>query len=159
MIDQVMNEINNHFPRTLDAGKYTINGDTLTGALVANYQAGQYVYIIGSILNDGVYKITEVAPGEITLDTTLADEVGEFAVWGLAIPNAFLKIVEDIEAYQAKGPSDGVASESIGRYSVSYKNGGGWRDIFKGRLDVYRCIYDTTKRPRECRGWQNRMCL
>ena len=117
------------------------------GALPQTYglKVGQYFRIVGSTLNDGVYQYPV---------TTLTDETFTGAVWGMALPNIFIELLNDIEAWKTKYASvDSAAmspfsSESVsGVYSYSKNTGGNdttkdksgtWQGVFGARLAPYR---------------------
>lgn len=116
------------------------------GALPQTYglKVGQYFRIVGSTLNDGVYQYPV---------TTLTDETFTGAVWGMALPNIFIELLNDIEAWKTKYASvDSAAmspytSESFGGYSKSGGAGsvdtskdksGTWQGVFGARLAPYR---------------------
>lgn len=104
---------------------------------------GQYIRIVGSSLNDGVYLLE---------DADFEDEVFEGAVWALAIPPAVIAISEEITAWTEKyGKADSAAlspfnSESFAGYSYSKSNASGtagagtWQDVFGSRLTIWRKI-------------------
>lgn len=123
-------------------GKITINN----GALSETYglKVGQYFRIIGSTLNEGVYRYPL---------TTLTDETFSGAIWGMSLPKAFLSLLDDIETWKTKYASaDSAAlspysSESFGGYSYSKSSGsndtttdksGTWQGVFGARLAPYR---------------------
>lgn len=116
------------------------------GALSETYglKVGQYFRIIGSADNDGVYQYPI---------TTLADETFDGAIWGMALPKAFIALLNDIEAWKTKYASvDSAAmspytSESFGGYSKSGGAGssdtnkdksGTWQGVFGARLAPWR---------------------
>ena len=112
-------------------------------------KVGQYFRIVGSTLNDGVYQYPV---------TTLTDETFTGAVWGMALPNIFIELLNDIEAWKNKFNSldtrDGQQtmspfnSESFGGYSYSKSSGGAgdtskdksgtWQGVFGARLAPWR---------------------
>ena len=110
---------------------------------------GQYFYIVGSALNDGVHKYPWAE---------LQDETFTGHIQAMAIPQAVILIAKDITDWQKKyGGADSLAmspfnSESFGGYSYS-KSGagagnsssgsggsGGWQSIFASRLSPWRKI-------------------
>jgi len=121
---------NNFFERSSEYGRYTISENAI--AVRGDYKAGQYVRIMDSLLNDGVYKISTVEAGEITLDATLTDEEFCGYIVGLAIPNEFITLAAKVEAFTNRG----IASESIPNYSVSFnaKNG---VEAYRSDLQAY----------------------
>jgi hypothetical protein len=121
---------NNFFERSSEYGRYTISENAI--AVRGDYKAGQYVRIMDSLLNDGVYKIASVEAGEITLDATLTDEEFCGYIVGLAIPNEFITLAAKVEAFTNRG----ISSESIPNYSVSFnaKNG---IEAYRSDLQAY----------------------
>ena len=150
MLTEVLAYLRNWFERAKFFGIFQIVNGTLRtqysngiAFLEITPKDGQYIRIIGSALNDGVYQW----PVE-----GLHDEEFDGAVWLLAVPPILSAIVNDIEDWQAKnGSADSAAmspfqSESFGGYSYSKgssASGGSaltWQDAFKGRLSPWRKI-------------------
>lgn len=129
----VMDSIYNHFERTLESGEFTISGGVLSGAEFL--LDGQYYLIEGSALNDGLH----LHPAGDLVDEAFSGEV-----WGLSVPRAFVKLVEEIEGWQEKHPVSGYTSESFGGYSYSLPTNSAtgqaaqWQDVFRARLNPYR---------------------
>lgn len=112
------------------------------GALVGEYgiATGQYFRIIGSALNDGVYKYGD----------TLEDEVFDGAIWLMAVPRDVRNLITEITAWQEKyGGIDSenmspYQSESFGGYSYSKGTGSSessvptWQSVFADRLGRYK---------------------
>lgn len=145
MIDQVMKEVNNHFVYSDEKISLDIvDPNQITGDFKERYLPGQYICLNGTILNDGVYKILNINGKTITLDTdALLDEQTEGIsfIFGLRPPKAFLSLVAEIESYAANNNKDGISSEAIDDYSVSFKEDGGWKSVFKAKLNTYRRMY------------------
>lgn len=116
------------------------------GALAETYGllSGQYFRIIGSLKNDGVYEYPV---------TALQDESFDGAVIGMAIPAAFIELLEKIEAWETKYADVNSAnmspysSESFGGYSRSGGGGnsdttkdksGTWQGAFGAELQAWR---------------------
>jgi hypothetical protein len=121
---------NNFFERSSEYGRYTISENAI--AVRGDYKAGQYVRIMDSLLNDGVYKIASVEAGEITLNETLADEEFCGYIVGLAIPNEFITLAAKVEAFTNRG----ISSESIPNYSVSFNAKSGV-EAYRSDLQAY----------------------
>lgn len=118
-----------------------IETDGLLVSDVSKFIANQYILIMGSKLNDGVYQITSIVGNKLMVSDLLA-EVPSCYVYGLAIPRQLLSLVSEIEAYNLK--SSGVASESLGDYSVNYGNENGdvsWIVAYRKRLAPFRKVY------------------
>ena len=141
MLFEVCNEINNFFDYEREFGKFEILNHALDGVTIST---GQYYRIIGSVFNDGVYK-------RGIDDLALEDEEFNGAVWKMAVPSAFLSLVDEIEDWSAKYlTADSAAlspfvSESFGGYSYSKAGnstsgdtGASWADAFAKRLNAWR---------------------
>ena len=140
MIGQVCAEVKNYFIQPdvdIHASNYTVTNGQI--GPVPFLKDGQYYRIVGSVLNDGVYK-------HGTDDTDLADEEFFGAVWAMRVPREFVSLVADIQAWEtanATALSGPYSSESFGGYSytkATSANGGAytWMDQFKNRLNAYR---------------------
>lgn len=141
MLTEICQEIRNWFKQSSYYGKFTITDgiidlSELNGAI----KDGQYIRIIGSTFNDGVWQYPT---------QTLQDEVFEGVVWGLRIPPAFLSLVQQIEEWQGKyGGVDALSpynSESFGGYSYSKSTGANgeattWKNAFARQLNLWRKI-------------------
>lgn len=157
MIEQVLKEINRYFPRTVETLK-EIEVDGFIGDWKERYVVGQYIYVRGTIMNDGVYQLTEVSPAKLTVAETLTPEVvgdREYsALLGLAIPNEVLRLATEIENYS--GAKGGVSSESLGDYSVSYSDDGSWQSVYKKALNQWRIPYSDINKFVSSYRWQDR---
>lgn len=133
--------LNNYFDHERRFGTFEISGGTLE---IEGAQNGQYVRIVGSVFNDGVYQYPL---------SNLTNETFDGAVWLLAIPKIIVDMVGEIDDWQnanADVLSSPYQSESFGGYSYtkasggSIQNGGSgiltWQSFFKSRLDEWRKI-------------------
>ena len=133
--------LNNYFWRTKRNVKMTISGGTFT---VDFLKEGQYFRILGSDLNDGVYKYPV---------TDLKDEEFEGQIWSMAVPQTVIDLASEIGTWQEKyGAADSAAmspfnSESFGIYSYDKgsassssgsENPNSWQSVFASRLIPYR---------------------
>lgn len=142
MLETVLMYLNNWFAVGRYDDTYTIEDGKLTLPFLVN---GQYFRILGSLLNDGVYKYANgTALDETGTEITLIDETFDGSVWALAIPKGFLSIVEEITAWTAKNGDGGAyTSESFGGYSYSKATNSkgmavGWRDVFAAQLAPWK---------------------
>ena len=142
MLETVLMYLNNWFAVDRYDDTYTIEDGKLTLPFLAN---GQYFRIVGSLLNDGVYKYADgAALDESGIEITLIDETFDGSVWALAIPKAMLSTVEEITAWTAKNGDGGpYTSESFGGYSYSKATNSkglavGWRDVFAAQLSPWK---------------------
>ena len=115
------------------------------GVLVADpdeFLPGQYIRILNSRLNDGVYLITGIMDDLLEVQGGLTAEQTDFMyIDALVIPPQLLELIADIETYVANGDSGGVKSESLGDYSVAYTGDGSWQSVFKERLSPWRRLF------------------
>lgn len=125
--------------------KLFFDGADMAGLL----KDGQYIRIVDSTLNDGVYKF----PDELEM---LSPEEFTGSVWGMAVPLEVISLAEDIEKWQSKyGDIESAAmspynSESFSGYSYSKSTGtysgsgesqaGTWQGVFRARLNLWRKI-------------------
>ena len=139
MLTNICQEIRNWFDRGQPKfnGIFTIENNKIT-EIDEKIKENQYIRIIGSTFNDGVHKYGE----------QLTDEEFTGSVWLMAIPNSFLKLVDEVNEYVLNNESSGKSpytSESFGGYSYTRatKSDGSfvtWTDAFKTRLNAWRKI-------------------
>lgn len=149
MIDQICAHIHNYFTAAGDIhpGSYTIQGGEISLPFLL---PGQYFRIDGSALNDGVYKYPIDPTDEAQ---ALADESFTGEIWAMKPPRRFIRLCEDIAAWQAKygaAMQSPFQSESIqGAYSYTKASsadgsgaiGSGWMAAFRNQLNEWRCLY------------------
>lgn len=134
----------------IHSGTYRIQDGAIsnTDFLIEN----QYFRIVGSKLNDGVYRNDSESLSK------LANETFDGAIWDMSVPPAFVKMCEEISKWEEKyGGVNGVAnspysshSESFSKYSESWsKSSGGsnadgsasgntWQGIYANQLRKWR---------------------
>ena len=100
--------------------------------------AGQYIRIVGSLLNDGIYLL----PSNLTI-SSLVNETFTGAVFGLAIPKDLVTLDTEITAYVTANPARGYVSESFGGWSGTKATGSNgaplsWKSVFAARLNRWR---------------------
>lgn len=146
MMDEICAEVNNYFVNSVEdihKGSFEISNGVITPSDFL--LTGQYFRIVGSKLNDGVYK-----HGDDLSDLT--DEVFDGAIWGMSVPPAFIKTCERINEWYAKyGGVNSIAlspytSESFAGYSYTKSgentgaNSSNWQAIFASSLNKWRKI-------------------
>lgn len=144
MLAELCQELRNWFDVKRHIGVFKIQNGHLDR--IDGVQSGQYIRIVGSVFNDGVYQYP---PEDLT------DETFDGGVWLLAIPKDVVKLSEEIDAWNNKYCSiDSAAmspfnSESFGGYSYSKTAGGAsgsansptsWQSVFAKRLNRWRKI-------------------
>ena len=149
MLNELCGYLRNYFEEKIYAGDFTIESGIISGSITMDLLENQYIRIVGSRLNDGVYQYKSAGI------TGLSDETFNGAVWSLAIPKEVIAIDAEIDAWQAKyGGVDSAAmspfsSESFGGYSYTKaqgfaSTGGGmltdWQSLFASRLSQWRKI-------------------
>ena len=148
MLSELCGYLRNWFEKEMHFGDFTLDHGVISGSVDLHLLENQYIRIVGSVLNDGVYQYKAAGI------TGLVDEAFNGAIWSLAIPKDVINLDAEITAWQAKyGAIDSEAmspftSESFGGYSYS-KNAGatnngnignGWQSVFGGRLSQWRKI-------------------
>lgn len=137
VLSELCQELKNWFCDEADihSGEYTITDGALSLPFLID---GQYFRIVGSVLNDGVYKYG---------DAELQDETFTGAIWPMKIPPSFVELAEQIDAWIEKNGEAATSpyqSESWGGYSYSLKSGSmesgslDWRTVFGGSLNRWR---------------------
>jgi hypothetical protein len=144
VLSTVMTECKNHFVKTIEKGNFSINDSVIQ--LSGNYPEGVYLWVTGSLLNDGVYQVTD---NLITLDGA-RNEQFDGAVCTLAVPAEFAELCDGIEKYidSAQEDSNGgrIVSETYAGYTYhlatdSTGQAAGWETAFATRLNKYRRMY------------------
>lgn len=138
-IEDICRELNNWFDIKRAIGDFEITENGLTSFYDDLYD-DQYYRIVGSALNDGVYKKGE--------EHVFAPEVFHGAVWAMAVPPAVIALCGEIDAYTEKYANQinsPFQSESFGGYSYTKvsdgnSNSSDWRSVFKGKLNKWRKI-------------------
>lgn len=144
MMMELLQYLRDWFCKRKYYGEFTITNGNIVTRLNDTEQIditdGQYFRIIGSALNDGVYKWPT---------TTLNDETFDGAVWGLAIPPVVVSLADEITEWQSKyggSASSPYQSESYSRgtYSRTKASAGAkavtWQTVFADRLAPWRKI-------------------
>lgn len=148
MIDRICGHIHNYFTAADDihTGEYTIANGSISLPFLLN---GQYYRIVGSALNDGVYKYPP------TQTTALHDETFTGEIWAMKVPKAVQDLATEIAAWVTKygdAVNSPYQSENvIGVYSYTKASAGGadngasngtptWQSTFGTQLNQWRKI-------------------
>ena len=138
MLEQILRHIHNRFERGCLVGTFAVSSGTFAvdGAL-----DGQYVWIEGSVFNDGLHRYPL---------SGLIDETFDGRVLLLAIPRAVVDLSDTIAAWVADNSDvldSPYQSESFGGYSYTKASGSdsgggtslsGWRAKFADSLNPWR---------------------
>lgn len=149
MLNEILVYLKNYFEVDKLYGKFNIEDGFIRYAdgRIIPLKERQYIRIIGSVLNDGVYQYFEDTPMDF-----VGNEAFNGSVWRLAIPQDILSLAEDITAWRGKyehidAPTmSPYQSESFGGYSYSKQtpsngsNGSSWMAVYGDRLKRYRKI-------------------
>ena len=143
MLNEICEHLHNFFDtrngefidRTADT--FTISSG-LISPLSSSLIAGQYIRIVGSLLNDGIYLL----PSNFAI-STLVNETFTGAIFGLAIPRDLVTLDTEITAYVTANPATGYVSESFGGWSGSRATGANgapisWKSAYAARLNRWR---------------------
>ena len=169
-VGEVLAYLNNYFVYTYApnifvdiesvAGASTITiaaeDDTFTDYAL-DVRVDQYIRIVGTRLNDGVYKVSVVGDNSVTVDATLIDEESDedldyVTIYELNIPQKLLSLVTEMATWEASSSSPvtigNIQSEKLGPHSITYAKKDGNKpitvfDTFGGRLKRWRKV-----------GWQ-----
>ena len=137
MLEELLRYVNNRF----ECGSYRASFDTSAGIDVPGLLEGQYYWVEGSALNDGLHR----HPAD-----DLVPEEFDGRVVMLAVPRALSELAAEIEEWQesnAQALASPYQSESFGGYSYSKASGGSqgnetpaaaWQLQFGARLRPFR---------------------
>ena len=133
MLEKVCREIRNYFVKSVHTGNFVIENSAIQLPFLVE---GQYFRVEGSVLNDGIYQYPA---------TSLQDEAFSGRIVAMAIPPAFLELVEKIKDFEAKNVVSPYTSESWGGYSYTKATDGngqavGWKTAFAQELNAWRKI-------------------
>lgn len=146
-----MDFVHNYFVKAPNPGKYTIHNGNLSP--LPALLDGQRFWIVGSILNDGVYTYHSdgIRDDDDFMAVGLRDETFTGSVCTLAVPPAVIALTGEINAWVDKNSeavnSPYTSENVIGVYSYTKASGGtgaggaiSWQDVFKSRLDRWRKV-------------------
>lgn len=137
MLEQVLGELHNWFVREIVEGDFTISGGRLLLPDGPALLDGQYLRVVGSVLNDGLHRWPAAG---------LVDETFRGEVWALAVPQEVVDLAGAIDDWDAKNAPGPYVSESFGGYSYTRATNGatgqaaGWRDRFRQELNRWRKV-------------------
>ncbi len=147
MLTELCGYLRNWFDHDRYIGKFEIVDGKISTNISMTLLENQYIRIVGSLLNDGVYQYhADGIEG-------LQDESFDGAVWSLAIPKAVVDLSAEIDAWKAKyeavdsaamSPfsSENISANSYG-YTMSSAESVGkmnWQNFFAARLTQWRKI-------------------
>lgn len=136
-MNDLCDKLNNYFEREKYTGTFTVENGSISLPFLLN---GQYFRIVGSVLNDGVYKYP---------CSGLTDESFRGEVWAMGIPPALVALLAEINEWQTKygeTVQSPYSSESFAGYSYSKatdsQTGGAvtWQSAFRSQLSRWRKI-------------------
>lgn len=133
MLDVVCREIRNYFVKSVHKGRFTVENGTMQLPFLVE---GQYFRVIGSVLNDGIYQYPAAS---------LQNETFSGKIVAMAVPPAFISLVDKIKEFNAKNDISPYTSESWGGYSYTKatdSNGQAvsWKTAFAKELNAWRKI-------------------
>jgi len=122
-------------------------------ALKGKYIIGQWIYLGGSILNDGMYLIRGAESSLYSLSNgsdeqipTQGNEAFTGQALGLRVDQGFIALANEIRTFNEKNKPTGKASEKFGAYSYTRATGSNgaaidWKEAFRNRLNPYRKMF------------------
>lgn len=155
-IELLMQECNNYFYKTYEYDIFKIENGVISSE--GMYNVGQYIKIEGSTLNNGVYKIESMAGNKINIKG-LDNELFEGVIFGLAVPDNFINLMETINKHINTLPKNAnEVSESFNNYSITVATGSKgqplqWQTIFSENINPFRQIYDNRRRTKEVKKY------
>lgn len=140
-INDFCEEVNNYFEQSRILGEFEIVDGSID-LNKYNVQEGQYIRVVGSVFNDGVYQYP------IPPENELVDEKFDGAIWVMAVPSSVVTQIEEINQWEAMNQStlnSPYQSESFGGYSYTLKaenaeGGLNWQTHFRRKLDRWRKV-------------------
>ena len=119
---------------------FTISTGGVISPMPSTLVAGQYIRIVGSKLNDGVWLLS----GTLA-NTSLVNETFRGVVYGLSIPRELVALDTEITAWVAANPATLFSSESFGGWSGTRATGKSgaplsWERVYAARLNRWRKI-------------------
>ena len=138
MLEQVLRHIHNRFDYAYLEGTFEVSSGTFE---VDGAQDRQYLWIEGSVFNDGLHQYPLA---------DLTDEVFDGRVVLLAVPRAVQEIADQVADWTADNAdvlNSPFQSESFGGYTYTKASGSassdgsslsGWEAQFRGDLDPWR---------------------
>lgn len=140
-INDFCEEVNNYFEQTRIFGEFEIVDGSID-LNKYNVQEGQYIRVVGSVFNDGVYQYP------IPPENELVDEKFDGAIWVMAVPSSVITQIEEVNQWEATNQStlnSPYQSESFGGYSYTLKTenaegGLNWQTHFRRKLDRWRKV-------------------
>ena len=158
-MELILEYLHNYFYRFKEKGKFKIefnNISRIDGELKGQYVDGQYIKIVGSAVNDGIYKVIATESDELAgmaIEGCLKDEIFEGYICSLSIPKPVVELNTKVQEYLSKQEPSNIVSESFGGYSYTKGtiNGKvlGWQDVFYSDLRPYRRMTDGFKFVKE----------
>lgn len=136
-MNDLCDKLNNYFEREKHIGTFNVENGGISLPFLLD---GQYFRIVGSVLNDGVYKYP---------CSGLTDESFRGEVWAMGVPPALIALLADINAWITKygeSTESPYQSESFAGYSYTkatdaQSNGlATWQTMFRGQLSRWRKI-------------------
>lgn len=136
-MNDLCDKLNNYFEQEIYTGTFTVENGSISLPFLLN---GQYFRIVGSVLNDGVYKYP---CSELTDESFLGE------VWAMGVPPALIALLAEINEWQTKygeTVQSPYSSESFAGYSYSKatdsQTGGAvtWQSAFRSQLSKWRKI-------------------
>ncbi len=139
-MNDLCDKLNNYFEREIYTGTFTVENGSISLPFLLD---GQYFRIVGSVLNNGVYKYP---------CSELTDESFRGEVWAMGVPPALIALLAEINEWQTKygetvqSPYSSESFAAIQGYSRTLAtdsqtgNAITWQSQFRSRLNRWRKI-------------------
>ena len=111
MLDEILAEIRNYFTVSVHSGDFEVIGGRLSP--LDFLQNGQYFRIVGSVMNDGVYRYPY---------SGLTDETFSGEIWALAVPPTLIALAAE-HSGMTKKDAERVLNAALDAITVSLIKG------------------------------------
>lgn len=136
-MNDLCDNLHNYFERQVVTDTFTIENGSISLPFLLN---GQFFRVIGSVMNDGVYKYP---------CTNMTDESFQGEIWVMGVPPTIITLLTEINEWIDKNGNateSPYQSESFAGYSYTKATdsmtGGAvsWQTVFRDRLSRWRKI-------------------
>lgn len=136
-MNDVCENLRNYFEKGIHTGTFAVENGSISLPFLFD---GQYFRIVGSVMNDGVYKYPYAG---------LTDETFCGEVWAMGVPPALTALLTEINEWNTKYSENAQSpyqSESFAGYSYTKATDAqsgafaNWQTMFRDRLSRWRKI-------------------
>lgn len=132
-VTDVMRHVRNHFVAGWEEADWQLTGGAFSPS---RFSPGEWIAIEAGHPLCGVHQLDEhgALPGA-------TDQQWHGRIWRLAPPADFLRLCQDIDAWQSAHPDPAMTSEHFGAYSRTQRPAS-WQQTFAAALTPYRRMFE-----------------